>query len=117
MTSEEANKIIAKYMCNCSTQYKAKGRKVYISHNPDPYKFYEHGKVYSESLDALVPVWEKLKVKPDFKYNYLDNSISCGLHDYMDFGFYSGVVGGFQRAESIHEAAAIATAKAIKELE
>ena len=62
---------------------------------------------YSKSLDALMPVWQKLgKVYLHFVTQY--NEIHIEVEE-IEIGFAKG--------ETIQEAAAIATAKAIQELE
>jgi len=71
---------------------------------------------YTNSLDALVPVWEKLQARPMFEYDHspLQNKMMefCEVSDNSDgelpYGYGSG--------KTIQEAAAHATAKAIKSL-
>ena len=99
MTSSEANRIIAEYM----------GDKGYCFGQTGilPLNFHL-------SLDALVPVWEKMKAVPEFKARSNElktDRWTCSIcypymkqTEWIDYTF------------SIQEAAAIATAKAIQEL-
>jgi len=106
MKPEQANKIIAEYM--------GVELESFLTNN---------WRSYSESLDALVPVWEKLKeqyqmdlrqhfgYKKGYKY-YLrltDRTKEIGSGDRNGIGEYCSF--------NIKEAAAIATAKAIEEQE
>lgn len=95
MTTNEANKTIAKYMGT----YQRKDKDGYWLPTPS----------YSRELDSLIPVWKKLNA-----------SIS---HDACTV-FWIGVndkkgelIEAEATGETIQEAAAIATAKAIEELE
>lgn len=95
MKSEEANKIIAEFM----------GTGVWVPVDND---CGELETLYSWSLDALVPVWEKLDKKPI--------CISQGINQcegkwFVQYGLFDG-----GERETIQEAAAIATAKAIQEM-
>ncbi len=83
MTDEEVNKIIAEFM----------GEKIW-----------EGILLYTESLDMLIPVWEKLNCSPMF--NIYKGRVQCSL------GFISERV--IKNTYTL--AAAYATAKAIKEL-
>ncbi len=105
MKSSEANKIIAEYM----------GYTVY----PNDAEFIPQGMMhvkeyslaYSQSLDALVPVWEKLNLICDF-------DICRSLDDKWRFclkNFTGSIVFSYE-SNSVQEAAAIATAKAILEI-
>lgn len=104
MEASEADKIIAEFMG-------------YTYESPC-YWFDESGKantvIYSKSLDALVPVFKKL-----------DGMLQVVIEPYGDFEtvsifYYSTKTDRVESvdssAKSIQEAAAIATAKAIKEL-
>jgi len=102
VTLEEANKIIAEYMgqdwqdCKCGY---------------DVFKL-----DYFDSLDALVPVWDKLKPS---KYIGLDYSVGNDSNRFRiwnnDYDLSS--VNDYSEDEfTIQEAACLATAKAIKEL-
>jgi hypothetical protein len=132
MTPQEANKIIAEFM---DEEIRADyWRLEDIINKQDPelitiekieyaklriVNFFESDIVrYSESLDALVPAWEKLK--NDF---IMDLRQHFGYHKgYKYFirligrGDNSIYVKGEHVSFSIQQAAAIATAKAIQEL-
>lgn len=100
MTPQEANKIIAEFMGN-----KWDRDRVAITEEDG---FTHYHTPYSKNLDALVPVWEKLKLGTCgesliFNKNCMGN---------WEADFYSGD----SESETIQEAACIATAKAIKEL-
>ena len=106
MGKNEANKIIAEYM----------GLGIDVT-NGDVIEFIDpmnglHGRLekFSNSLDALVPVWDKL-------------SPYYGVEHWRDAGLYSCKIShlttGYSishRKESVQEAATVATAKAILEL-
>lgn len=77
-------------------------------------------KTYTESLDSLVPVWEKLGDNGTVKISMHDRFIkrvTCELYRYD--GDKCKTAEKFEPLEekSFSEVAAIATAKAIKELE
>lgn len=95
MTANEANKIIAEYM----------GMRVGIF-----WKFLgcslRWGAFYTESLDTLVPVWEKL----DMNETHFYQESATLYHD----DFPDGVDG---KGKTLQEAAAIATANLIQELQ
>lgn len=98
MTLEEANKTIAEYMGTTYRNTKHGNEIMYLG--------------YSNSLDALVPVWEKLKVHEHVALDITNKEVfvweegnyTCGWHSYNSTG------------NTIQEAACLATAKAIKEL-
>lgn len=70
---------------------------------------------YSKSLDALVPVWEELGSLPRFYYKNGDGSLNVCEINVIEKGF---LVTKFTAvSKTIQQAAAIATAKAIKEIE
>ena len=106
MTPQEANKIIAEYM-GC------------IDFNSEGTPIEDRGTFWCEinylSLDALVPVWEKIKQIPLFNQTGEANDpkwlceIECENSN-PKFNYVSG------HAITIQEAACIATARAIKEL-
>ena len=108
MTIEEANKVIAEYMNlpTWSGQYDGVKytKTIYILNGK---KF--NGR-FDKSLDALVPIWEKL-----------DNMmyIGCNLQDrFYYFQLVTSKGKQFEaKANTIQKAACIATAKAIKSLE
>ena len=97
MKTEEANKIIAEYM----------GENLIVPVNINELsgsqkKIYQP---YIYSLDALVPVWEKLGVD------------DMDLHPLRgECYIYWRGLGIKGKGETVQEAACIATAKAIKEL-
>lgn len=114
MNDDEANKIIAECMCCAARQFKIKNKKVWFSGNPDPYKYYEYGPLYTQSLDALVPVWKKLMLLDGFRFSnrltiFKDKAIS-------DISNSKGMQNLSER-QTIQSAAAVATAKYILELE
>ena len=104
ITIEEANRLIAEYM----------GLKYVLERNH--IISYSGLKVspYSKSLDALVPVWEKLNLPKIIELDIRDHNYAkgFGFRTYADLSYsiYE------DSSESIQEAACIATAKAIKEL-
>lgn len=99
MTKEEANKIIAEFM-GAFTEY--------------PTSVCEFGEVqfeydyplYSKSLDELVPVWEKLEFLL-ISCDWIDNKYIFTIHTNKNIS---------NKSSTIQEAACIATAKSIKEL-
>ena len=102
MNTTEANKIIADFMGvkvedDCpytEAMYEGEMTKVY-------------GSPYFSSLDALVPVWEKLEFL-HCQFNWIpDNTFNCTLSLNEEHNANS---------KTIQEAATIATAKAIQEL-
>ena len=101
MTPQEANKIIAEFM----------GFEFYkgllLLRNESGLVVFETIANYTSSLDALVPVWEKLGVEL-----WRDgDSYTCRVSRFnQGYDIHHG-------AETISEAAAIATAKVIKELQ
>ena len=120
MKPEEANKIIAEYMGD-------KGFEVILyNETKTPFKtlqgitnYHVHydkkrgdPKKFSKSLDALVPVWEKLNL--EIKPQRLAGFWKCGISN-LDTGFFIPSHNS-ETYEKLEEAAAIATAKAIQEL-
>lgn len=112
METKEANKIIANYM----------GLYVHKKHIVTSVRLgrvngSHVGPLYSESLDALVPVWEKL----DLNMISIDDmnglaSVRCGVSAWSLKNERKFLIAAKNIKVSIYEAAAIATAKAIKEL-
>lgn len=102
MKPQEANKIIAEYMGNRSKE------ETVIEYEPLIVEYV--GVNYSESLDALVPVWGKMaknKFKVEIGKNWNDGeSWLCLVTD-------DGIHEGSPCYKPIQEAAAVATAKAI----
>ena len=105
MKASEANQIIAEYMgftvysseCEIMPQGMSHVREDFLT--------------YDKSLDALVPVWEKLNTRiTRLGFIYENNSHRFGL----EMPNVSKII--WHEGGSIQEAAAIATAKAIKEL-
>lgn len=109
MKPSEANKIIAEFMgVNHKIDYK--GDVVIDGTIPKNVG-------YSMSLDALVPVWEKLNmriIQPRFMLGVNDLK-GCGIkHGAICSSDWEDEILGFET--TFQQAAAIATAKAIKEL-
>lgn len=111
MTPQEASEIIAKFMgykkldpptrANRFDIRWVKGKKRMSSLD------------FHRSLDALVPVWEKLIQNKDNKYLQLRRQgemFLCGIEDQYPNDF------DWTMSENAQEAAAIATAKAIQEM-
>jgi hypothetical protein len=110
MTVEEANKIIAEFMGykwskmpdgDIATEFPLGNNQTSLYTN------------YWASLDALVPVWEKLQ-ETFFSLRITTSDFTCKDKDFwikitLEKNF-------FGLADTIQEAAAIATAKAIKDL-
>jgi hypothetical protein len=100
MKAEEANKIIAEYI-DCDslkiTNYDSLSENQHKKYRP-----------YAYSLDALVPVWEKLRA--------LQVNVQWAITSHTVF--LNTLHGEWQRGDSlnVHEASAVATAKAIREL-
>lgn len=113
MTLEEANKIIAEYMGTTIEIIESINYAAPTTYDKIITKDYKYtSKWYSESLDALVPVWEKMRAA-EFKFVNIEYDC-CGwfldIDDKTDVRKYGRI------GLSIQEAACIATAKAIKEL-
>lgn len=115
-TAEQADKIIAEFM-GFEFAYGEQGYfPVYLSNKNGDYvdpSISRAGPRYSKSLDALVPVWEKLGIG-EFTYNYRYTT----FHLHTNERTVRDRVGGNCDDSSlvIQQAAAIATAKAILEL-
>lgn len=98
MTDEEVNKIIAEFMGWCESS---------------DYHVTREMKPFTQSLDALVPVWEKISL-----------SIRIEIGYYKDFAPNKWAVEleqcfsriSFNQNKTVYQAAAHATAKAILEL-
>lgn len=89
MNENEVNKIIAEYMKMGKVQQ----------------EFHAH--LYSESLDALVPVWDKLDIYRLFSFDSNIFRIYKNKHK----AHWKGT------GKTIQQAAAIATARCVQELE
>lgn len=122
MKDKEINRVIAEYMGWVKQDFPTENE---ITFTEDQYcdnsgeMFGISHFNYTESLDALVPVWEKLnlkKISPRFAFScsqkkpfYCEIMYSVDERDDWDGSFYS--IG-----KTIQQAAAHATAKAILEL-
>lgn len=113
MRIEEANMTIAKYMGFDRIQNDGKcdfcGQKNYTFFEIDGGGECMFG-TYSESLDALVPVWEKLECFIDISGRKDSKEKAEVFMPYMKTGLY-------ETGKTIQEASCIATAKAILELQ
>lgn len=114
MTREEANKIIAEFMGKCWHTWNISGFDCWCAKcgkdlpNKSIGKY--NGYKYTESLDALVPVWEKLEHHACIVQLSVYRSIPwCNVQSAV-------IMIGAQNGKTIYEAAAIATAKAILEM-
>lgn len=99
LSDNEVNKIIAEYMD--SYEYILQG----IDPQGNEYGVHDYPE-YTKSLDALVPVWEKLQIDVEFdicKDDY--RATICHQDGYI-----------YHRCENLKQAAAYATAKAIMAL-
>jgi hypothetical protein len=103
MTDEDVNKIIADYM---KYPISNDGLEIYVlDRRWEPLCEY-----FTDSLDALVPVWEKLHSYPmvDEDEKYLIEMLTEEVHLEVNYVW--------SKKDTIQLAAAHATAKAIKEL-
>lgn len=113
MNDIEANRVIAEFM----------GFKYYPSNSPSPsylknnieYKEYEMVK-YTESLDVLVPVWEKLNTLPFFDVLIGGNTNKYGANFKAFKELIERKQGHSGWHGTIQQAAAHATTKLILEL-
>jgi len=117
MKTEEANKIIAEFMghelyCSEGVLMGINGGRVGTS--VDPSAFYVLP-IYSKSLDALVPVWKKLNLELMLDFILTHGKMTVNT---WECRIYSNRGGSLFKHEAItgQEAAAIATAKSIREL-
>lgn len=106
MDNNEVNKIIADYM----GWELSEGRACVLLIIKD--EIHNTSDLYTDSLDALVPVWETLQydiqIETEFDDGFRGWGVCCLQRDYR---VYSGT------HRTIQEAAAHATARAIKELD
>jgi len=138
MDDQEANKIIAEFMSDKkiplfaasddsgeSAKFTNESRAVvqhFLDDDPNCYhvdcevfdwSYYERR---TNSLDALVPVWERLKCAPDFEWDWNPNQHKdmywCELSE--KYGMEKPY--GYSCGDTIFQAAAMATCKAIMEL-
>lgn len=109
-TAKQADKIIAEFM---GTKY----NHICIDY-ADKDKYLSD--LYSESLDALVPVWEKLGDRFSMNY-YRESELHCDTNGVIHrFTFCDDMLSDTKEVVenyNVHQAAAIATAKAILVLE
>ena len=106
MTPQEANKIIAEFMgYETDGSVIAKAIAVVKVSDGEP----DYIGAYSEYLDSLAPVWEKLNLDGGWVYD------SCGGKESWIITF-TGKEDSGEWCPTIQEAAAIATAKAIQEM-
>lgn len=104
MKNEEVNRIIAEYM-GCYWNENDSEYNDSVTGAPIPY--------YPVSLDALVPVWEKLNddhnIAPTLEFGRMEGHVVCFWTNHYDPAENT-------ISTNFHKAAAYATAKAIKEL-
>ena len=113
MKADEANKIIADFM-GYGIAKKVNG--VPFATSPIPKAKYRLEDYYL-SLDALVPVWEKLEFFDNEEFITTDNEVTIKKwHGDGEWLFMFNEIEGVGFGRTLQEAAAIATAKAIKEL-
>lgn len=117
MTPQEADKIIAEYMGIVFMETDDNDLFIFDAKTTEPISI--SGKYYSESLDALVPVWKQRKIdvikiltECYSTPNQVHSFVSVGVNEQVEKWFY-----GRCHESTIQEAAAIATAKAIRELD
>lgn len=105
MKDKEVNKIIGEFMGDERCLLDFSGVLFLVDPESQPTDPDYLQDAYTNSIDALVPVWEKIGVIPELDYN--------SKKDFQRCAYYFGreVVGN-----SFQQAAAHATAKAILEL-
>ncbi len=111
LTIEQANRIITEFM---GLEFESLGNREGEYRNMMVYRYEGRRCVkpaYSESLDALVPVWEKLK--GHYEIDFFDEGRA---HFNVVCPEYNEVM-QMETESNIFKAACIATAKAIKELQ
>jgi hypothetical protein len=116
MTDLEVNTIIAEYM---GVGLNILNDEAYSIELPCSSCAEYDSSVYTESLDMLVPVWEKLsllKISPRLALsNSKEKPFYCEImYSLKDRDDWDGCIDA--QGETIHQAAANATAKSIKEL-
>lgn len=100
MNDLKVNKIIAEFMFKRDIDFVVsdyKSREDVIS------RYYSY---FTKYLDSLIPVWEKLRLVPEFEKN----------NKGWDAKIITTTMAKFSYGETIQQAAAYATAKAILEL-
>lgn len=115
LNDNEVNKVIAEFMGQIIINHDG---DLYIDNSTIPMY---RDRVYTESLDTLVQVFEKLKVVPKFSHRdefeaneptiSIDGQWRCHVYEKFYIDSYWG------DGETIQQAAAYATAKAIMELQ
>jgi len=107
MTNDEVNKTIAEF--EFGNDYWTEDGLVEWEYGEGRYN---HAKrPYTESLDSLVPVWEKLNLPRIYEIDIKNGSYSFYVRHYTDLVYQEN-----KTASTIQQAAAIATAKVIREL-
>ena len=114
MTNNEVNKVIAEYMGEeyCKLPDNRSAIKFKIGNSQSVLK----ENYYSNSLDALVPVWEKARISNvcQFDFNRIgDNYEFLIFQDRPDKDYGNS---WHAKEHTLQQAAAHATAKAIKDL-
>lgn len=109
-TDKEVNETIAAFMgikikYSQPTECDGCEDKYFMTESLNSNFYTPNCRVYTESLDALIPVWAKLKLRPDFSTTIDGKYEVAWLKRDTDF-MCSGV--------TMQEAASYATAKAIK---
>ena len=114
MTNNEVNKVIAEYMGEeyCKLPDNRSAIKFKIGNSQSVLK----ENYYSNSLDALVPVWELLKAVSYPRFYMNENGFNCSMSVEIDRGYRDLKFCEVYDQDTIQEAAAHATAKAILEL-
>jgi len=106
MKAGEADRVIAEYM---GATLSNRGMLIELGQGWEP---------YSNDLNALVPVWEKLRLLPRImESKLLHNYDGQDKYQVALFGFNHVAAYGCGYSDLIQAAAAIATAKAIQALE
>jgi hypothetical protein len=117
LTDNEVNRIIAEFMSDTQRTYKCKNGKLLVQDYIE-LKWHDLGfQAYTESLDSLIPVWERLELNclrdgcnfsskhnPNLSLIFVNRREGC-----KQYKFYS-------TGETIQKAAAMATCKAILKL-
>ena len=103
MNDEEVNKVIAEYMEFDGEVCVVEGYCFLVRNNANAWEEDSLGAPYTKSLDTLVPVWKNLDLFI-FTIHPRSNEADVDYHDYRTEG------------QTIQQAAAYATAKAILEL-
>lgn len=113
MTDSEVNKIIAEFMDN-QIELKIVGDKLHLYDRLDSVWYLFNDK-YTKSLDALVPVWDKLGKPNRFMSEGTDDGV-WSYHFSLDLNRKGNKKISYTHDISLQQAAAHATAKAILEL-